>query len=139
MHNTSDIEPHTLNVAPEPLKAPPRASVHLPGEEEKEEVKAKGKQAEKEVKQKGKEAEKEIKKKGEQVEKKGKELADQAEKKGKEYAKKAKVGLLHVDFGKRLILVEGDPGGRVSARSILGENQGHCSTTWYSWWTHGCW
>jgi len=96
MHNTSDIEPHTLNVAPEPLQAPPKASVHLPNEEDKEEVKAKGKQAEKEVKQKGKEAEKEIKKKGEQVEKKGKELADQAEKKGKEYAKKAKVG--HVVF-----------------------------------------
>ena len=85
MHNTSDIEPHTLNVAPEPLQAPPKASVHLPNEEDKEEVK-----------QKGKEAEKEIKKKGEQVEKKGKELADQAEKKGKEYAKKAKVG--HVVF-----------------------------------------
>jgi hypothetical protein len=62
-------EVHKLNVAPEPLPAPPKGSVHLPGEEEKQEIKKKGE---------------DLKKKGEQVEKK-------VEKKGKEYANKAKV------------------------------------------------
>jgi len=117
LHNTSDIEPHHLNVAPEPLHAPPKSSVHIPesGEHEAEELKKQTKQAGKEVKKTaeqageeakktGKQAGQEVKKTAEQAEKKGKEfasqaekkgkeLADEAEKKGKEFSKKAKVCL----------------------------------------------
>jgi RNase P subunit RPR2 len=107
-----------LNVAPEPLHAPPKASVHIPdsGEHEAEELKKQTKQAGKEVKKTaeqageqakktGEQAGKEVKKTAEQAEKKGKEfasqaekkgkeLANEAEKKGKEFSKKAKVRLL---------------------------------------------
>ena len=106
LHNTSDIEPHHLNVAPEPLPAPTKASVHIPesGEHEAEELKKQTKQAGKEVKKTGEQAGKEVKKTAEQAEKKGqefvsqaekkgKELANEAEKKGKEFSKKAKVCL----------------------------------------------
>jgi len=92
LHNTSDIEPHHLNVAPEPLKAPPKSSVHIPesGEHEAEELKKQGKQAGKEVKKTAEQAEKKGKEYASQAEKKGKELANEAEKKGKEFSKKAK-------------------------------------------------
>jgi ParB-like chromosome segregation protein Spo0J len=91
-----------LNVAPEPLHAPPKSSVHIPesGEHEAEELKKQTKQAGKEVKKTaeqageeakktGKQAGEEVKKTAEQAEKKGKEFASQAEKKGKELASEA--------------------------------------------------
>jgi len=91
LHNTSDIEPHHLNVAPEPLPAPTKASVHIPesGEHEAEELKKQTKQAGEEVKKTGEQAGKEVKKTAEQAEKKGQEFASQAEKKGKELANEA--------------------------------------------------
>jgi hypothetical protein len=84
-----------LNVAPEPLHAPPKASVHIPesGEHEAEELKKQTKQAGKEVKKTAEQAEKKGKEFASQAEKKGKELASEAEKKGKEFSKKAKVCL----------------------------------------------
>jgi len=63
-------ELHTSSVAPEPLKAPHKADVHMPGENSKGLAK------------KEKEAEKDVKK-----------GLDKAEKKGKEYAKKARAEL----------------------------------------------
>jgi hypothetical protein len=66
------VEPvHTLNVAPEPLPAPPKGSVHLPGEEDAEEIKE-------DVKGEAKHVKNEAKKKGEQIEKKSKDLAKKA-------------------------------------------------------------
>lgn len=54
LNHGADPQPHTLNVAPEPLKAPPKGSVHLPGEDElkdeKDAAKKKGKEYAKKAK-----------------------------------------------------------------------------------------
>lgn len=97
LHPAPVEPPHTLHVAPEPLKAPPKKSVHLPGEDEaektKEDVKDGAKQVKGEAKQQGKELKDEAEKKGKQLKAEAEKKGEQLKKEAKDVAKKAKVGV----------------------------------------------
>lgn len=124
-------EPHVSEVAPTPLPAPNKADIKLPEIEAHEQKLANRAKAEKE-----------------EIKKDVKGGFRKAEKKGKEYAKKAEVGGVSTPEDGELATDNGDTradssaegvrGGRVEVGALLGEDQGRCSPSRYSWWSDGC-